>query len=266
MAINTIDGIIAGAQPPRFFFKVLSGTLVAGRPFTPWYLAGIPGAGAAPSSGLNGSNLTAPVNGQIPFTNPGSGNSYLARFAGDATQTGVLMLVDRLWENVLSPTTTTAQSITQPTLPARDAVGSTNGDGVLIGLEIVTATGAGAPAPTISYTNSAGTSGRSAGLSVAYTASSPAGTFYPFALQAGDTGVRSVQSYTSSVSMTSGAVSLVAYRVLATIDLGTFAGNALGPIDLGLPQLYNDTVPQLIFIPSTSTSSILTGVVTVTQG
>ena len=177
MAITTVDGIIAGSLPPRFFFKVLSGTLVAGRPFTPWRLAGIPGAAANPASGLNGANCVAPFDGQIPFVNPGSGNSYLARFAGDATQVGVFLLVDRLWENVLSPTTTTAQSITQPTLPARDNAGGTTGDGVLIGLEIVTVTGAGAPAPTISYTNSAGTSGRSAGLSVAYTATSPAGTF-----------------------------------------------------------------------------------------
>lgn len=266
MAITTLDGIIAGALAPRYFFKALSGTLVAGRPYTPWYVAGIPGAGTAPASGLNGSNLTSPTNGQIPFTNPGSGNSYLARFSGDATQTGMLMLVDRLWQNVLSPTTTTAQSITQPTLPARDAAGSTNGDGVLVGLEIVTATGAGVPTPSISYTNQSGTASRTASLAVAYTATSPAGTFYPFALQAGDTGVRSIQSYTASVSMTSGAVSLVAYRILATIDLGTFAANALGPIDLGFPQIYNDTVPQLIFIPSTTTTSILAGTVTFAQG
>jgi len=66
--------------------------------------------------------------------------------------------------------------------------------------------------------------------------------------------------------MTSGAVSLVAYRVLATLDLGNFAANALGPIDLGLPQLYNNTVPQLIFVPSTTTTSILAGTVSVTQG
>jgi len=266
MAITTVDGIIAGALPPRFFFKALSGTLVAGRPFTPWRVAGIPGAAANPASGINGANCVAPFDGQIPFTNPGSGNSYLARLAADVTQTGMLLLVDRLWENVLSPTTTTAQNITQPTLPARDAAGSTNGDGVLIGLEIVTTTGAGVPTPTISYTNSAGTSGRSAGLSVAYAATSSAGSFYPFALQAGDTGVRSIQSYTASVSMTTGAVSLVAYRILATIDCGAAAGNALGPIDLGFPQLFNGTVPQLIFIPSTTASSVIAGVVTVAQG
>lgn len=266
MAITTIDGIIAGAKPPRFFYKGLGGTMVAGRPFTHFYHSGIPGAGVSPTGGLNGSNLVGPVNGQIPFTNPVSGNSYLARFAGEATQTGMLLLVDRLWANVLTVTTTTAQNITQPTLPARDANGTTNGDGVLIGLEIYSNTGAGVPTPSITYTNSAGTAGRFSFLSVPYTASSLFGTFYPFALQAGDTGVRSVQSYTASVSMTSGNAALVAYRVLAALDVGTLAANALGPVDLGLPQLYNNTVLQTIFIPSTTTTSIISGTVTIAQG
>lgn len=266
MAITTVDGIIAGAKPPRFFYKVLSGTLVAGRPFAPWALAGIPGAWPAPAGGLNGSNVTS-NNGQIPFTNPGSGNSYLARFAGDVTQTGTLMLVDVLWENSgLVVTSTSAQAITQPTLPARDANGATDGDAVLIGLRIVTATGAGANVPQITYTNSAGTTGKTANPVFAYAASSAAGSFYPFALAAGDKGVRSVTSYINTVSMTSGSVSLVAYRVLATIDVGAYAGNAAGPVDLGFPRMYDNTVPNVIIIPSTTTTSIISGMMSVSQG
>lgn len=266
MAITTVDGIIAGAKPPRFFFKGLSGTLVAGRPFAPWALAGIPGAWPAPAGGLNGSNVTA-NDGQIPFTNPGSGNSYLARFAADVTQTGTLMLIDVLWENSgLVVTSTSAQAITQPTLEARDANGATSGDGVLVGLRIITTTGAGANVPQITYTDAAGGTGNTANPIVAYAASSAAGSFYPFALAAGNTGVRSITSYINTVSMTSGSVSLVAYRILATIDVGTGAGAALGPIDLGFPQLYNNTTMALIFIPSTTTTSVMSGIVTVAQG
>jgi len=266
MAITTVDGIIAGAQPPRYFCKVLSGTLVAGRPFAPWALAGIPGAWPAPSGGLNGSNVTA-NDGQIPFTNPGSGNSYLSRFASTVTQLGTLLLVDVLWENSgLVVTSTSAQAITQPTLPARDANGATDGAGVLIGLRIVTATGAGANVPQITYTDAAGGTGNTANPIVAYAASSAAGSFYPFALAAGDTGVRSVTSYINTVSMSSGSVSLVAYRVLASLDVGTNVGNALGPIDLGFPQLYDNTTMALIFIPSTTTTSTIQGIVSVSQG
>ena len=257
---------MSGALPPTFFYKALSGTLVAGRPFTPWRLNGIPGAAAAPSSGINGAALTA-VNGQIPFTNPGAGNTYLGRMVADVTISGVLMLVDRLWENSgLSVTSTSAQAITMPTLPARDADGTSDGRNVLVGLEIVTATGAGANVPQITYTNSAGTTGKTANPILAYAASSAAGSFYPFALSSDSQGVRAVTSYINTVSMTSGSISLVAYRVLAQINVGPLSGNAAGPIDLGLPQLFNDTVGQLIFVPSTTTTSTILGALTFTQG
>ena len=266
MAITTVDGIIAGGQPTAFFMKALSGTLVAGRPFTPWRTAGIPSLAAAPSSGINGAALTS-VNGQLPFVNPGSGNSYVGRLVADVTQAGVLLVVDRLWENSgLNVTSTSAQAISMPTLPARDADGTSDGRLVLIGLEIVTATGAGANVPQITYTNSVGTTGRTANPIVAYAASAGIGSFFPFALASGDLGVRAVTSYINTVSMTSGSISLVAYRVLAASNVGALSGNAAGPIDLGMPRLYDNTVGQLLFIPSTTTTSNITGTFTVERG
>jgi hypothetical protein len=49
--------------------------------------------------------------GQLSFTNPGSGNSYLARLAAECANNGTLLLCDRLWENSgNSSTATTAQN------------------------------------------------------------------------------------------------------------------------------------------------------------
>lgn len=266
MAITTLDGIIAGAKPPELFYKTLSGTLVAGRPFSPFYSAGIPGAAAAPASGVNGAALTSYA-GQIPFTNPVSGNSYLARFVGSATQLGTLLLCDRLWHNSgLSVTSLTSQAISMPTLPARDANGLTDGDGVLIGMEIVTATGAGVNVPTITYTDQDGNAGATATPVFAYAASSSVGSFYPFALAAGDTGVRSVTAFQNSVSMTSGSISLVAYRVLAQIDPANYAADSVDALTSGFPRLYDNTVPFIVFIPSTTTSSYIQAMVTIAQG
>jgi hypothetical protein len=266
MAITTIDGIIAGAQPPRYFCKAISASLVAGRPFVPWHLAGIPGIRTAPSAGVNGANLTA-SDEAIKFVNPVSGNSYLTRFSADITQQCTVLLVDLLWENSgLSVTSLTAQAITQPTLEPRDRTGTTNGDSVLIGLRILTATGGGANVPQITYTNSVGTTGKTANPAFAYAATSTTGSFYPFALAAGDLGVRSVTSYINSASMTSGTISLVAYRVLAVIDVGAYSGASAGPVDLGFPQLYDDTVPNIIIIPSATTASIISGMMSVAQG
>jgi len=267
MAITTLDGAIAGMQKPEYITKAVTGTMVAGRPHSIFYQAGMPGAAAANSSGMAGAALTTYA-GQIPFTNPSSGNAYLARFQGQATIAGTLLLCDRLWhQSGISVTTTTAQTINSVAWPARDKNASTNGDGVLIGLEVTATVGAGASTPTISYTDQSGNSGATGAMVVPYVASSIQGTFYPFSLAAGDTGVRSVQSVTLGVSMTSGSVNLVAYRVLASLELtGANIPNALDVITGGFPQMYNDTVPFLIFIPSTTTTSNISGQVVYAHG
>jgi hypothetical protein len=267
MAITTLDGAIAGMQPPRSFHKAVTATLVAGRPTTFWSLAGNPGAGAFDNT-LNGVNLTAPVNGQLPFTNPGAGNSYLARLLGMATQSGVLLLCDRLWHNGgFTITSTGAQNITQPTLPARDANGATNGDGVLLGMEISSGTGAGTPTITAAYTNQSGTGSRSATNIIPTVASSAIGSFYPLGLQAGDTGVRSVQSITLSATWSSGTMNLVAYRVIAQLPLaGALVPNAIDLLTSGMPRIFDNTCLFPIFVPNTTTAVTLSGGHVVTQG
>jgi len=139
--------------------------------------------------------------------------------------------------------------------------------GVILGVEISGATGAGTPTITVAYTNSANTASRSGVNSVATVASSAVGTFYPIGLQAGDVGVRSVQTLTLSATWTSGTMHLVAYRVLATLELPA-AGvpNAVDALTSGMPRLYDTSVPFLIFIPQTTTTTLLSGSVVYTQG
>jgi len=270
MAITTLDGALAGMQWPRYFAKNVTGTMVAGRPWSTWALAGNPGAGSFNNTlaGVALNSTSANVNGQIPFTNPVSGNTYLARFQGGATIAGTLLLCDRLWHNGgFTITSNTAQTVNSATWPARDANGTTNGDGVLLGLEISASAGAAAPTITVSYTNQSGTSSRTATNSFPTANSPAAGSFFPIGLQAGDTGVRSVQSLTLSASWVSGTMNLVAYRVIAALELtGAFVPNAIDAITSGFPRLYDGSVPFLIFIPSTTTTSNISGQVVYTQG
>lgn len=270
MTITTLDGALAGFQAGRAFSKALSGTLVAGRPYTYWATAGNPGAGSYDTT-LNGvtlSSSSSQVAGQIPHTDPGSGNAYLARFQGVATQAGVLVLADRLWHNGgFTITSNTAQNITSPTWPARDNAGATSGDGVLVGLEVSATVGAATPTLTLGYTNSAGTASRSGTNIIATASGATAGTFYEIGLQAGDKGVQSVQSLTLSASWVSGTINLVAYRVLARLEIpGALIPNALDVLTSGMPQIFNGTVPYMWFIPNTTTSSIISGHYMETQG
>lgn len=265
MAITTLDGAIAGMQPPRYYIKTASGTLVSGRPHTWWALGGSPGAGAYDTT-LNGATITGPVSGQIPRSNPVSGNAHLARFSGATTQAGMLLLCDRLWQNRLA-NATGAQAITSPTWPARDGDGTTNGNGVFLALELSTASSAGTPTCAVTYTNSAGTGSRTANLIDAFSTTTAVGSFLRYDLQAGDTGIRSVQSANLSATLTGGVCNLVAYRVIASLEI-TSANipNAVDVLTSGMPRIYDGSAPFLVFVPNTTGATFVSGTYIETQG
>jgi hypothetical protein len=267
MAITSVDLAVAGYKPVNMIAKALTGTLVAGRPYSPFYLAGIPSAAVAPTPGLAGAALTAYA-GQIPIP-VASDNTHVGKFSlSSSAQAGMGILYDRLWHNSgIVVTTTGAQTINSVAWPARSSDGTANGEGIFIGLEVSTATGAGASVISISYTNQAGIAGRTGTALDVYAATAGQGQFFRFALQAGDTGVRSIQSYTSTVSMTSGVVHLVAYRVLGTVELiAAGVAGVIDPVTGGLPREYDTTVPCLLYLPQTTTTTQLTGSVIHTQG
>lgn len=268
MAITTLDGVRAGLMPPVDFFKAQSAGEAAGVPYSTFYTAGLPEAAAAPSPGLSGAALTSYA-GQIPFQNPVSGNAYLARFDGlmlALASSNVMVqsiLLDRLWHNSgIDVTGLLGQTINSVAWPARDRNGSTDGDGVFVGLEVSAATtNAGAiTSITMDYTNSAGTSGRT-GAIASFPATAVAGTFVLFQLQSGDVGVRSVQSLTLGTTLVTGTIHLVAVRPVC--DLAQKAGGEIILQDAfacGFPRLYDNTVP---FIAQASSSTNVGGGLTV---
>ncbi len=276
MAITTIDGAGSGARPPEMIAKAVTATLVAGRPASLWSLGGRPGAGSFDNT-LNGvalSSSSALVNGQIPHYNPSSALAYLHRFSGRASQAGTLMLLDRLWHNGgYTITSTSAQNSTTPTWPARcptsgtDDTPSTNGHNVLLACEISAATGIGTPTITVGYTNSVGTASRTATNVIPTVASSAIGSTYLMGLQAGDVGVRSMQSVTLNATWTSGTMNMVAYRLLAELPLsGAHISDAIDWLTGGAPRLYDGAVPYLVFVPSTTTASNIAGSYVETHG
>lgn len=268
MAISTYDGIIAGYQAPIYFDKVGVTMESAGVLHSALYLSGFPGPGVAPTSAIAGDALTS-YPGQLPFTNPVSGNAYLAHFGVAAGNTARCFIADRLWHNAsISSTTTTAQTVSSTAWPARDSSGTTAGAGVLIAIEVSTATtnGSAITNTTMSYTNSAGTSGRT-GTIASFPGTAIAGTFIPFQLQSGDIGVRSIESLTLGTSMGTGVVHLVAYRVLGNVSvLSGGVGETADVFKLGLPRLYNNTVPFLIIHPTTTSATSLRGMLSYTHG
>ena len=274
MAITTLDGMVAGFIAPQFFIKSATALEAAGVMQSLFYMVGRPGAAAVPSPGVNGAALTTYA-GQIPFSNPGAGNTYLTRFSGLSSIVGTIILADRLWHNSgLTVTTTTEQAITSGAMPARDNNGSANGDGLLCGIEVSTATtnGAAVTNTTLNYTDSDGNAGNTGTIPSTmpgggFPATAVAGTFVPFQLAAGDRGIRTIEGVTLGTSYGAGAIHLVVYRVLAVGTVGAVTvGFDLDAFSLGMPRLFDNTVPFLIYVPNTTGSPNFFGQVSYAQG
>ncbi len=204
----------------RTLFKVGTALEAAGQYYCFAKDSGAPGAWSPGTPGINGRNTdgtTAADLGCITVGNPTSGAWYVRDFNIAASQVGQFILADVLWVNTgLGVTTTTAQAITQPTLPLRDNSGTSNGYGIGAGILVTTATTNAAVINniTLQYTNSNGVAGRTGTMS--YPATAVAGTFVPFQLAAGDVGVRSIQSITLGTTLGGGAISLIAFNFLGT--------------------------------------------------
>lgn len=244
-----------------------------------WYCtakdAGFPGAWSPGTPGINGrvtDGTTSADNGCLPIRNPAVGANFLTEVTMGASVNHSHLFFDVLWVNSgIVVTTTTAQAITTPTLPARDVNGTTNGEGCMIGMLTTTANTNAAVISntTVSYTNSDGTAGRTATLSAIAGSQIPAtpviGTLVWFNLQAGDKGVRSIQSITLNTSLGAGAVSLFIARDLANI--GTSLVNVQFTRRLSDPgvRLYNGTCMLHCVLASAVTATFFNGEVVIQE-
>lgn len=280
MAITSQDQFLAGCRPPEFFWfgaqampSGAYGSQISTRfaEFSSHSIPGYPRITLAAT--IAGEALSAPYQGAIPFTNPPVGqNAYLANFTistpnSAANGFGNFLLADRVWHSgAIDVTSIAPQTINSVTFAPRDENGTSDGLGIYIGIEVRAATGAGTPNISVVYTNSAGVSGRTAQNAAPTTANTSASIFWPLRLEAGDVGVRSIQSLTLSSSWTSGTVILCAYRVLAEVDVNqSNFGSSIDGIAAGLPRIYDGSVLHVLSTGNTSSTSIL-GSVIVTQG
>ena len=261
---NTGLSEITGSS--RSLFKVGTAIEAAGQYYCFAKDAGAPGAWSPGTPGINGRNTdgtTAADLGCITVGNPSSGAWYIRDFNIAASQVGQFILADVLWVNTgLVVTTTTAQAITQPTLPLRDNLGTSNGFGVGAGILVTTATTNAAAIAniTLSYTNSEGVAGKTATIS-SYPATAVIGTFVPFQLAQGDIGIRSIQSITLGTTLTAGAISLIAFNFLATVPV-TVANIGSIAFQRKLDLKLNDGHCLLPFwLASNTTATNLTGTI-----
>ena len=233
--------------------------------------AGYPGAWAPGTPGINGrvTNGTAVADyGCIPITNPSIGANYLTEIQMAASMNHTHFFYDVLWVNsgIVVTTVSSVQAISSPTLPARDANGTTDGEGCVIGLYFSAASTLAAvnALSQVTYTNSKGVTGRIATLIGIAGSQAPAtpgvGTVLWYNLAAGDTGVRSIQGFNiGATSWLTGTIHLFIARDIATI--GTTIPNVAAQKVIGNPgiRLYNDTCMHHCVLAASVTATFFSG-------
>ena len=275
-AANAMNEAIAGKLPMVTIIKNGVTMEAIGVFHSTFYTGIVPAGGVANSAGMEGVALTS-VQGQIPFPAPAAGKTtYLHKLKAFCTTTQKMYIADRLWHQsgINQNTVGTPQVISAPADPAtyfpfppRDENFSSNGVGVMIGLEASVAGTNSVSTATVIYTNSDGVSDRTGTISI--NSSIALGTLCVMGLQGDDKGVRSVQSITLNTAVTSAILHLVAFRFLTSIvTVGSSSAGYYSEVDPftgEFPALADYTVPWVVILPSTTAGTTLIMDITYTQ-
>jgi hypothetical protein len=280
MAFQSLDHMIqkmSGGDQWRWDYGVHTGAaaFTAAR----WYDLSR-GHRSGPSNTYPGTNLTwvtcdeSTGNGTETFGFPHGGNVSPATkhvinaggFGNVATAVGFLLLVDMqgYWPGIA------LNSSLSQTLSGTPSLRYTNGDGCRMYMVSTTAPTTGTPTLSVSYTNQAGTSGRSLGRTVAFTASAiqqhilhsgtAANNIGPFLpLAAGDYGVRNAASVQLSSAMSgTGVAALVIAKPICSIPVTV--GSSMVDRDLltatpGLPLIKDGACLTWLYYSTAATAA-----------
>lgn len=237
MTISTLDGIVAATKRRCGYYKNTGfPTHVIGAFHSYWATGPVPAAGSLSVANLTtGAVPTSATTGAMnDFIDPSGGNAYLLSCAIQIAGTGHgVILADRVWHaGSFAPVSGAIAGFTGATAVDRPATGA----GVEAWVEINTAFAATAHTVTITYVNQAGTGSRTA--TCAIPASAISGRMFPFVLQAGDSGIRSISAISGSSTPASGSYNIVLLRRLASLALTAVGGETLDFGSLGFPEVY----------------------------
>lgn len=253
MAITSLDGLLAAAHQYPAYMKGSSRTSVAGIPFSTFDMGGNPQGTLNVGNTANGIVPTNALNGYPKMTAFAGGTiGYLAgvTFGGSvAARHAVFDCLFSCGAYAFNAATTLASA---PSYAAR--VPSANYNGLSIWLEAVTAF-TGNLSCAITYTNQAGVTGRTTGT-VSTGAALIVGRMFQMPLQAGDTGVQSIQSITATVA-TAGTFNVHVMRKLTECRVRiNNDGDTLDFTKTGFPQVYADSALRVVSYTDGTTTGI----------
>jgi hypothetical protein len=148
------------------------------------------------------------------------------------------MLYDRLFHiGGLSGTATTDQTI-QGSTPSPALTRNTGGEGNIVFVEIYTVIGTTGVTLTMTYTNQAGTTGKTATINIGATGFREVTRAIRIPLAAGDTGVRAVEKIAlSATTGTVGNFGITIAQPLALVPVGAAGSGGWRDYTTGLPGI-----------------------------
>jgi len=226
-------------------------TTVATIPFTPFAQAGNPGAGTlAGSSTTTGTVPTDATAGFPSIASFVSGTGHLCGVDFKSSVACTIYLYDLLWKGGAYAFNASTSGNTPTSYASR--VPDANYSGLEIWYEQVTAA-TGIQSVNVTYTNEAGTTGRTTGVTSQGTAGI-VGRMMRLPYQAGDKGVQGVTGVAGSVA-TAGTFNILVMRPLGSWRVPVAGGgDVLDFTKTGLIQLY-DTSALYMIIQADSTAS-----------
>lgn len=284
MPITGIESCITGALDSKFFMKnYIYSSLSAGAGnnsymfFSTWQATGVPSP--FPDIPLIGYTFDTTTGGilpdcGIPFDQPEPNKKlylgYVNLFERTLSVRGAIIFCDRIWQSQQIAVTGRNITFSSPTWPARDANQSSSGEGFLVGLEL---TQNAFPVPggnlgdgvVFTYTNSKNNANRTGvfrhhSFNVANNFLHR-NTFFTCTLSPGDTGIKSIDSYSNSglfAATYTGSGMLAVYRPIDYIDFGgsvngynKYNRSIIGP----KYELYSGTTPFLLVAPFAATAT-----------
>lgn len=270
MAITTMNGVASalgtGPQPKIFFpsaTNVAAGFINLNQAVTGGH--GLMAAPTAFGSGGTTYNQSTVSTGFNEWTAVGGTSAYLGRVAIAGPTAGTIFIYDLMWAcSGFVGNVATAQAVVGFSgMPARN----TTGANCELWIGCSSAIGATGHNVTASYTNQAGTPGRTT-VSTAGIPSMPANRMYQLPLQSGDTGIQNLASITLSISSgTAGNLWALIMRQVSVVPIPV--PNVAQLLDFtatGMPLIYDESCLLFVNQGSTTSSGLLGGQMTILQG
>lgn len=253
MAITSLDGYIAAAKQRVVHVRQAARTSTANTHFSVFDLAGNPGAGTLAVGNTANGVVPTDATAGYPLINAfgGSNKGYLSGVEFANTVACRMVLFDCLFSAGAYSFNSNVTLASQPSYSSR-IPGGTDYNGLELWLEAVTAF-TGNLSVAVTYTNQSGTTGRTTGT-IALGLAPTVGRMTYLPLQAGDSGIQTIESVVATVA-TVGTFNLHVMRRLWSGRIGAVnSGDKHDMLRTGMPEVYADSALRVtVNADSTST-------------